>query len=733
MIAIATFACVVSCDDYDDSDVKSDIADLQERVTALETLCSSLNSQISAIQSTVAAIESSLYVTDVSSIVSDGVVTGYIITFSDGSTITLNNGTDGTSGTDGTTPVIGVLLIDGVYYWTLNGSPIADSNGNMIPASGTSVDYSDYVAPQLKVEDDYWWVSYDGGSTWEKLSSASSDDAVDYITALSEDDDYVYITLYDGTTLTLAKDVKLEITFNLPVIGISEAGESIDITYTITGYDDETVVKALANDGYSVSVSSSVVSNGTITITAPTDFVSSEVLVLVSNSTKTILRVITIKTDGFIAVTNSSVTVDSSAGEVLVPLITNLDYTVNIPSTAADWLSYTETRAFDTDTLVFTVTANASTTDRYTTVTISSTDGSVVEAVLITQEGYTPELNDDWSVEYLGKWTQNGTYYDWITYTDGDNSRYINAIYYATYIDAVSVDSLFNYQQNLIDYYIYYYDSYAGYGDGYYISNLSKTSSGTYGYSGLSSEYEYYALMFGVDTDGALTGTYQISEKFTPQTVEASDAYNAWLGTWSYTDNNSVTGTLTFTEKEAEISMYMVQNEVYPEVEVSYNSSDGTITVEGYNTGYTGTDTTYGLGDYTVYWWATAYVSSASTSYTVSGTGYDMATIEMDSDGTSGTVTGLSIALSVGTGTVTGMGYRLYFSDLSYVTTWVNAPVIYLPATLTLSSSSTSSTAVSTSRKTGVGTYSSTDDTPCILEVDQSLYDANGFRYVLKD
>ena len=47
------------------------------------------------------------------------------------------DGKDGTDGQDGTAPVIGVKPdTDGVYYWTLNGDWLRDSDGNKIPTTG---------------------------------------------------------------------------------------------------------------------------------------------------------------------------------------------------------------------------------------------------------------------------------------------------------------------------------------------------------------------------------------------------------------------------------------------------------------------------------------------------------------------------------------------------------------------------------------------------------------------
>ena len=688
---------IVSCSSYDDADVKDDIEDLQDRVSTLESRVSSLNDQISSMQSAVAAIQSLNFVTGVTTVTSGGVITGYTISFSDNTSITITNGTDGTSGTTGSTPVIGVVLVDGVYYWTLDGVPISDSDGNMIPAS--SSDGETGSTPQLKIEDDYWWVSYDGGTTWTQLGEVSEDDEVEYITAVEEDDYYVYITLYDGTVLTLQKEVKLEISFDMPTVGFESAGETIEITYTVTsGADNQTVVQALASDGYSASVTAASTESGTISITAPDDtVVDSEVLVLVSNTTKTILRTINIKSGGFISVTTSSVTATCESGEILVPVTTNLEYTVSIPSDA-DWLSYTETRAMRTDTLVFTASANSSLESRYTTVTLTATsDNSVIETVLITQEGITLTINDNWDVSYYGKYYSGyyGAYYDRVDFTDGDETRYKNMVFNALYIDTITTDSLFTYMQEYLEYYVDYYDS--AYYDGYYVENACYTETKNLLYSSLESGSYYYGFMFGVSDDGTLTGEYQVSERFTPASLEASDEYSAWLGIWSYTDSDGNEGTLTFSQLEAEVSYNMAQNASsgFWDVEVGFNSSDGSVTIYAVQTDGSGTSSSY--GDYLVYWYP--YITRDGTNYYVSGTGYAIATGTVSSDGTTATITPEDVELSSGgTYTITYMGYIAILTSGSGALTFTYAPKISLPLDLTYSSSLTANQASTTDK-----------------------------------
>ena len=131
--AMAVFGC---SKDYDDTELKQDISDLQSRVEKLETWCTTVNGQISALQGLVTALEAKDYVTGVSPMTN-----GYTINFSKGESITIYNGKDGAKGADGVTPVIGVDKFEGEYYWTVKiGTTAAtwmlDADGKKIRTTG---------------------------------------------------------------------------------------------------------------------------------------------------------------------------------------------------------------------------------------------------------------------------------------------------------------------------------------------------------------------------------------------------------------------------------------------------------------------------------------------------------------------------------------------------------------------------------------------------------------------
>lgn len=232
----------VGCEGFDDSAIWDKLTSLEGRIAALEQLCAQMNTNISSLQSVVEALQKNDYVTNIAPITEDGKTIGYTLTFSKSGSVTIyhgkdgqngTNGTNGANGIDGVTPVIGVKKADdGIYYWTINGEWLLDDAGNKVKAQGTDgkngVDGtngtdgtngidgtngtngkngSDGITPKLKIENGYWKVSYDGGNSWEELGKATGEDGDSMFDNVTYDDDYVYITLTDGTELVVPRHI----------------------------------------------------------------------------------------------------------------------------------------------------------------------------------------------------------------------------------------------------------------------------------------------------------------------------------------------------------------------------------------------------------------------------------------------------------------------------------------------------------------------------------------------
>lgn len=227
MVCACMFGLSSCGDDYDDSELRGDIENLDSRITALEEWQKSVNTDIRSLQSLVEALEDKDYVTAVTPL-EDG--TGYVISFLKSGNVTIKHGVKGEKGDDGTTPVISVKQdSDGKYYWTVNGEWLLD-NGNKMPVTGEKGDKgADSIAPQVRINKDtnLWEISTDGGKTWTSTGiKATGDkgntgaqgpqgdaifakDGIDYTSDL----DNVIFTLADGTKITLPRTSALTVGF----------------------------------------------------------------------------------------------------------------------------------------------------------------------------------------------------------------------------------------------------------------------------------------------------------------------------------------------------------------------------------------------------------------------------------------------------------------------------------------------------------------------------------------
>ena len=275
-LAVMVTALVLSSCKYDDDDIWNSVHGLEDRVAKLEELCKQMNTNISSLQTIVTALQNNDYVTGVTPVMQSGKEVGYTITFSKSNPITIfhgkdgQNGMDGTDGKDGTTPTIGVKQdVDGIYYWTLDGDWLTDERGDKIKAEGTDgkdgadgengsdgtdgTNGKDGITPQFKIENDYWFISYDNGDTWTQVGKATGEDGKDGEDGVGGDSmftgidyktstDYVIFTLADGTQI------------KLPTWSAFEALQRLCNETNTNLSALQTIVTALQNNDYITSI-----------------------------------------------------------------------------------------------------------------------------------------------------------------------------------------------------------------------------------------------------------------------------------------------------------------------------------------------------------------------------------------------------------------------------------------------------------------------------------------------
>ena len=200
---------VAGCSEsFDDSKIWEKLDNHENRIAKLEELCKQINANIASLQTIVAALQDNDYITSVTPITQNGETIGYTISFTKSQPITIYHGKNGENGKDGYTPQIGVKKdSDGLYYWTIDGQWLLDANGNKIKAQGSDgkdgvdgtngtdgtdgkdgvdgtngtdgKDGENGVTPLLKIEEGYWFVSYDNGGSWTNLGKATGEDGAD--------------------------------------------------------------------------------------------------------------------------------------------------------------------------------------------------------------------------------------------------------------------------------------------------------------------------------------------------------------------------------------------------------------------------------------------------------------------------------------------------------------------------------------------------------------------------
>lgn len=347
-------------------DYQPQITDLQQQIDSLKTVCSSMNSNITSLQTIVQALQNNDYVTSVTPIKEGDTTIGYTISFTQSDPISIYHGHS---------PQIGIKQQeDGLYFWTLDGEWLLDTAGKPIPSEG--------LTPLLKIENGRWLMSIDKGQSWTEMGQATGDS---FFQSVTEDAISVYLTLADGTAIALPKKTKLSIAYNDSInVGILP-GASTEVRYTLKGADSKTIVKAINQGGWIAKVTKNTDSTGVITVTAPSVLTENEILVFVYDGAQTTIMNSLNFVQGVITIVNNTYSINSASGLLKIPLQTNLNYTVSIPSQTT-WLKHSQTRAMRNDTIILAYEANVGPV-RSAIFSVKAASGSLLRYISIIQEG----------------------------------------------------------------------------------------------------------------------------------------------------------------------------------------------------------------------------------------------------------------------------------------------------------------------------------------------------------
>lgn len=482
LISLSLCSIIVACDKYDDTELRNRIDNIESRVEALETLCSRLNSDIASMKLVLEALENKDYVTNVTPVIEAGKTIGYTIQFSKSGSVTIYNGKDGAdgkdgkdgvNGQDGITPIIGVKQdTDGIWYWTINGEWLLN-NGEKVKAVGTDgkdgqdgangadgkdgengkdgadgrdgangQDGKDGITPLLRIENDYWQISYDNGLTWQTLGKAKGEDGADgkdgadgqdgkdgengkdgadgkdgangqdgrdgldgdsLFTSVTEDDDYVYLNLAAGNTIKIPKGNATKFALNIEAdeVNVMTGGATFELGYTIDCATDKTVIRAYGQNGWFASVRPTDKASGKIVIVAPEVLVAGEILILACDGETTLMAIIDC-VQGSISLADNAVQAAYTGGTFTIPVKTNIQYTVEIPEEAASWITNVETKAMRDETIFITIAENPNITARHSVLNVKDPEGNILQTIVVNQDGKTVDGALEITVNTIG-------------------------------------------------------------------------------------------------------------------------------------------------------------------------------------------------------------------------------------------------------------------------------------------------------------------------------------------
>lgn len=179
LLGVSTWSCA-----YDDGDLWNEIG-------TIKTELARINKEVGTLQTLVDALNQKKTITSV-----EETQTGYTITFSDGKTIEIKNGTNA--------PEVGIDLFEGTYYWTIGGKGawLTDADGNKIPVSG-----KEGTSPVMAIDADGYW-TLDGKRITDTDGNevkAAGKDGDSFFESVTDGDGEVTFVLTDGTTIVIPK------------------------------------------------------------------------------------------------------------------------------------------------------------------------------------------------------------------------------------------------------------------------------------------------------------------------------------------------------------------------------------------------------------------------------------------------------------------------------------------------------------------------------------------------
>ena len=257
----------------------------------------------------------------------------------------------------------------------------------------------------MKIEGEYWYISYDNGASWTQLGKATGEDGKDgqngadgkdgqdgdsFFKSVTQDEENVYFELADGTLITLPKGTALNITFDESDLVVMSAKSTRSIGYSVSSMTDKVTVEVTSSADIKAKVIPADNSGKTGTLQVSTGSAIDEyskVIVFVSNGDKVIMRSIAFEEAGLVVEENATKIAPAEGGEVVLEFLTNVKCEASIPEEAQEWISVVPaTRAMTRQAITLKLEPNEG-YYRSATVTVQSPDGRLCVEYQVEQDG----------------------------------------------------------------------------------------------------------------------------------------------------------------------------------------------------------------------------------------------------------------------------------------------------------------------------------------------------------
>lgn len=368
--------------------VQEELAETHAKLAALQEQVALANESLNALEAILSKLDATHTIDPVSLKETED---GYEVSFMDGKKIFIPYGKDGS---DGRTLIpVGVKLDeDGLYYWTVDGEWLLDADGNKMRAGATDgADGADGVMPQIKVEDGFWWIVFEGEDPI-KIASCEEVDGVGIFSGVDlTDPSKLVLTLVDGTVLEIPRETSLKVSFAGPVMDtvLIAGGELLPIPYEVLveGGSGQPAVVTSGTDGTYISrlVAGEEPGKGIVLVQAPDVFSEGYIILSADCDGYSAVKMISfLERQMSPAADTVTVRMGSGSDTLSVAFSANFEYIVS--GCDSTWLQVSQDTVSN-EALVFVSEPNTADTVRTCTVTVSPKDnpGFVCKTFVVMQ------------------------------------------------------------------------------------------------------------------------------------------------------------------------------------------------------------------------------------------------------------------------------------------------------------------------------------------------------------